>query len=195
MVQFERETLKVALTGLPRWKLALFALLCAERISSCFWAFSKRENRERELTCFKDALQFGWENLPGESYPEAARLKRDQLRSIIHHTEEFGDPLAVQAQSASIALAYCLDIDSGSRLDEASWAALHVTEAIHNYVLFGLETCMGVTAGDANTTLLARELDRQGDDITELRRVPRLDASKTASLRVLARFFAVPIAV
>jgi len=192
MLVFNRDALRVKLDGLTRQNLLFFSGLCAERLSGTFWAFSKREGRSQELDGYAAALSWVWRNISVSAVAPEAGLHLRKLTSIIHDSERFGDPLAVQAQSAGIALMYVLKIFISGGSDEATWAAMTVTEGIENYVAFSADMFKFRLTPDFQNSLLERELQKQEEDIRLLQSSYAIDVP---SIRTRNRLFAVPIAV
>ena len=156
---------------------------------------SKREGRGSELSLFGTTSQWVWDNLA-----EVPRLNEDHarfqnLKSALHHSDDFGDPLAVQAQCAGIALLYALQIRKSSDLDEASWSAQQVVGAIENYLFFAAEVSGYDLPNGYENVLLVRELDKQTEDAHLLGSLNRLDQITIGSIRTRNRLFAVPIAI
>src|SRR5689334_1137790 len=128
MYQFDRNRLKIQLEPLRKDDLTIFALLCSERLYGVFWAFSKREHREEELTIYNDTLNATWAWLVNQHISSESQMISRRARNLVHDSEQFGDPLGTQAQCAAIALTYAVRSFSATDLDVVSWCALQVVE-------------------------------------------------------------------
>lgn len=117
------------------------------------------------------------------------------MKAATHHSDDFGDPLAVQAQCAAIALQYALSFDIYPPLDAASWSALQVVESIDNFLYFSAEACDIEIESITENPLLCRELEKQVEDARVLYELEQPSESRLRHIRCRNSFFSIPIAV
>jgi hypothetical protein len=134
-----------------------------------------------------------WSALGESDSPKSSQT--DRLKSLIHDTEDFGDPLAVQAQCAAIALCYAAESAAPSGADAAAWSAHKVIEALENYVAFTNDRLHWGGAGRSDTTLLDRELRKQNEDLESVSSLSQPRLPEVKGMRLRNRWFSIPIAV
>src|SRR5581483_2527171 len=192
MKQFDRDELKAFLKTFNQQQLLCFTLLCTERLEIAYWAFSMREHRHHEMNVFADTLQWAWGNLSGSCASSEAAREYNTLKKTVHHSDEFGDPLAVQAQCAVIGLLYTIEAQIACDLDAAAWCALKVIEALDNFVQFSAELAEYELDENFDNFLLKRELEKQLEDIRLLRAMTSISQLNLPLLRTRNRLLSIP---
>ena len=173
----------------------LFALLCAERLRASCWAFSKRENWD--ITSYYEGCDFLFEQVVQNTTIDQTQVESyvDDLDKCVPQSDEFGDPLAVQAQSGLIALLHAFDSVKTADSEAGVNAAGAVEEGVDNYQYFVNKEMTGQLTSPTEYPLLDREIKWQLESIATLRQFTRPEREKYVSLRILNRTYAVPIAV
>lgn len=156
---------------MDQFELNLFALLCVERLVGCFGVFCTREKKEHLHERFINTLNDAYHSAGNSPSVDASSL--DQL---IHDSEEFGDPLAIQAQAAAISLFYAMQTSSDAYEEQVSWCASKTIDAIENLTYWINKVRWRV---DTLSTIMQRELLWQ----KELTDTPILTQSDISTLR------------
>ena len=190
---FDRGVLQERLAVLPSGAQVLFGLLCAERAVACCWAFGKKEGWD--VGAFYRGCDFVFEHVSTESSMDPEQLNElvGELEDAIPHSDEFGYPLATQAQSGMLALLYCLEFWKSGDLDNVVNAAGSVVDALDNYEYFVQKRLAGRAESPTEYELLDREIRWQIDCISTL--AGETLPGYTLSLRVRNRAYAIPPAV
>ena len=161
MAEFNREHITKQLALLDRLSNALFCLLCVERLAPCFYAFCVREGIEL-YPKFMDVINSAYKSIADGKFPTAIAAEIDLF---INDSDEYGDPLAVQAQAAGLALYHVFETEKPNGID-AGWAASAVMDSIDNVEYF-LNEEYGF---DTLREVWEREELKQQTDLDELKK-------------------------
>lgn len=193
-MRFERDGLMAAVSRLPLHKQVLFALLCAERTHACCWAFGEREGRD--VSPYFEGCEAGFDQLARDTgAPSSLDELKARLDEAVPRSDEFGYPLAIQAQSGMIALMCALDLWTTQDPAEARDAGASIVDAWDNYEYHLHKTIAGTKADPKEYLSLDREIAWQQESVERLERAGSLDAASIVGLRILNRAFGVLPAV
>jgi hypothetical protein len=124
------------------------------------------------------------------------QVAAQQLEKLVPTSDEYGFPLAVQAQGAALCALSAVRILTGQSAAEAVVdAANSVVDALDNYTFFVSETIGRRTASPDDYELLGRERVRQIHDCEFLCHEVALTESSLLEWRLENRQYAVPAAV
>lgn len=171
---------------------ALFALLCAERLRSCCWAFHCKQP-------FEYALFTQWNDLVFRALSEAGEPVSQQFYDGIAEIEsivpEGGEPLAVQAQSGVVCLLSSLELLCGESSERVVAASNAVVDALDNYVFFTRRRISNDRSSPNQYALLSREIDRQLHDLLIAETFEDRTEVELSEIRIENFQYAIPIAV
>lgn len=194
MATFNQDDIGNRLSTLSADGQVFFSFLCAERLVACCWAFSQKESYD--ISIYSEACETVFAFL---STGVAVDLQKQdelitRLEEAIPHSDDFGYPLAVQAQSGMLALLYCLKRWRNGASVDVGQASGSVVDALDNYEFFVHEILEGAAESPTEYPLLDRELQWQNETISLLSR-ETLSGSAALAVRVLNRSYIVPPAV
>jgi hypothetical protein len=195
MTVWDRGALEGRLAALDSQRLTVFALLCAERLYLSCWAFSRQHGAA--ITGYLRGCDELWRAVVTNVPLSEAQLAvlTGAIDPQVPRSDEFGDPLSVQAQSGMICLLLALDAHGAPSSDAVPMgaeAAENVVNALDNYDYAVRKALLGDTSAPTAYELLARELEWQQEVIGVL--AAGIGAN-TLALRVRNRAFVVPPAV
>ena len=202
-MDYDLARLEARFDNLPVVPRIFFALLAAERLRACCWAFAKSHNIEVSL--YYAGCDLVFDHVIGDSKTSVERLEETTrfLDAIVPKSEDYGDCLATQAQEGLAALLCSMELwmvtawgAHANRGDpvEGFYASSAVVNAIEHFDLFASESVHYPGRESDSSLLLDREIKWQSQliDILEDQMVPR---TKAPELRLLNRSFMVPPAV
>ncbi len=168
-----------------------FGFLCSERLHNCCWSFQK-QYLDFDISAYFRGCKLVEQWIQGQSMAAHIEQLIPQIESTVPNSDEFGGPLAVQAQSGMLALLYTSQACLGAgRIDSAAGA---VVDALDNYDYFIRDQLQQPIINPNDYPLLQRELQWQNEQLDML--VQLADwSSALAALRFLNRQFMVPAAV
>ncbi len=192
---FDRHKTHLGLESLLPTAQALFSLLCSERLRNCCWAFSMKEGKD--CSAYFEGCDLVFQRIRDSktlSEGESAQLSK-QIDLIVPRSDDYGYPLAVQAQSGMVALLCCLDAwQSGDPLEGVEAASV-VVDAHDNYEYNVHKHLRRESIDPREYLLLDREITWQGETLELLSKQRLRSSEEVTSLRVLNRSYVVPIAV
>jgi hypothetical protein len=170
---------------------AFFALLCAERLHACCWAY--QASKGVSLAPFFQGLEELFELLiDGRPADSSLRTVTAELEEIIF---EGGEPLPVQAQSGVICLLVGLDMLENPGRTNIDDAARATVDALDNYDFFVRRRISNEAQQPGDFPLLVREMQQQVSDVEFLKNYEELERKSLIEYRIQNLQFAIPPAV
>src|SRR5262245_12279850 len=107
---FDRSKLGDQVAQLARYGRLTFAVLCAERLRACCWAFCR--DQSWDMSKYYEGCELLFKHLTSSLTIDQVQMQEivAALEEQVPNSDEFGDPLAVQAQSGALALLYAFDV-------------------------------------------------------------------------------------
>ena len=192
-VQYDREALSRRLAPLPVASRVLFSLLCSERLRVCCWAFAW--HARHDVSAYEHGLALVTSHLLGTDLVSPQRL-REAIAAVdqaVPRSDDFGYPLASQAQAAMVALLCALEDLQNDEPLSSTEAAEAVVEALDNFEAESQLRLSGVAAIHDDYPLLAREVQWHLQVLSALESRASLSLPElTRALRLGNRNFVVP---
>jgi hypothetical protein len=160
-MQFEFEKIKKKFIDLEKNILAVFCLLCAERMKGIFKAFCNKYSIKYQF--YEKAIESGYLQVFNPNNDPIKQIKFE-LKGIIPDTEDYSDILADQAQCACICLIYAFEYSETGDASYAAYCVQKIFEAIEIYIY---ETT-GEDKTVENNDLIMKEFKWQEDVIKKL---------------------------
>ena len=186
-----RQQLSDELQNCSQRAKSLFALLCAERLRGCCWAY--QESCSLNLEVFFQWNEALFEILLKDKQLDIATLRQGQ-QDVEAIMPSGGEPLEVQAQSGVLCLLIAMELLVDENLSAVD-AANYIIDAVDNYDFFIRRRLTGETSSPSTHLLLEREISRQNADVSFVKMYDHIERSERISYRIENLHFAVPIAV
>ena len=172
----------------------MFCLAGAERLRSCVWAFEKEYAVSMQpffgwCASLMDALLAGTvQQLPLDALME-------EVENLTPNSDEYGQPLAVQAQSALLCVLNALAVLRDGRVGSVVDASYAVVDALENFVYLIHVGLLNDAAVPADREIVQRERGWQLTTIAFLRNLETCSREQLLAWRAQHREYSVPVAI
>jgi uncharacterized protein YjaG (DUF416 family) len=188
MKTFDESGLRASLGRLDARRLAIFSAACAQRLLPAYQRYRKavRDENSDDVTNSLDAL---WADLCGEASLSDADLDNliDRVQRLVPDEDQAHAASEPYAEDAAATVAYALATRRSGKVDEATWAAQRVYDAIDNYVIrTWFQGKMFSETAVVEHPLIQRELERQARDLALVATKPSLDEARCRAIREMA---------
>ncbi len=190
MLSYIERELTASLRTLPLKHRVAFAASCSERLYPNYRAFAVVENWGDPML-LQNALDEVWSFLKGRALPaERIQALSDAMMKVVPRAENFTTLYAGWAENAAAAVIYALECCLEGDLQRAVWCASKPLETLDGYIDDVNNPNYGPHVMTESyeewiwqSPLMVAELEKQRQDLEQLRAHPELDPEFLDQLR------------